>query len=359
MVSRYLLMVFLEGSSPLEKHFSFVVKQSRPEFWFLIERIAFARWKGQRRLREAYYAWWGIPTNSGKSLERASKAERLGPSLTGKRTLKTRTRRSLDLFGVGSWVRARTLVPKKALPVYAGKAIHILQFRRCLFSVMEVIFTLIARGGEMVPVSDRLCEEMLPFWSRCSRWPNSTPGRGSMEWSRAVMPLSTAVACATHLAWAGLVEKKLRGLPLRADSTMISQLRRKEKWLARRCWCSTFWRASEVWKWLWKMLGWKCAMQSWLRKIRTADGCCVGNIRARIFAATSPSSMRGSCGRQWRRSLAWPELWSVVVAHARGWADSPAREATLKMSAVLCSMRPSGSWRWLTTMWPSRSDSGW
>ena len=115
----------------------------------------------QRQLREAY-AWWGIPTNTGKSLQRCKQAERLGALIDGKAgILKTRSKRTLDLVGLGSWIRSQARVAKKALQIYAGKAVHILQFRRCLFCIMDVIFREIAQGGEMVEVGPDLSVEMV------------------------------------------------------------------------------------------------------------------------------------------------------------------------------------------------------
>jgi site-specific DNA-cytosine methylase len=115
----------------------------------------------QRQPREAY-AWWGIPRNTGKSLQRCKQAERLGALIDGKAgILKTRSKRTLDLVGLGSWIRSQGRVAKKALQVYAGKAVHILQFRRCLFCIMDVIFREIAQGGEMVEVGPDLSVEMV------------------------------------------------------------------------------------------------------------------------------------------------------------------------------------------------------
>ena len=115
----------------------------------------------QKRMRQAY-AWLGIPTNSGKALERVSQAERLGALINGEKgILRTKSKRSLDLISLGTWLRSQKMVPKKGLQVYAGKAVHILQFRRCLFSIMEVIFRVIAHGGEEIVMASDLMEEML------------------------------------------------------------------------------------------------------------------------------------------------------------------------------------------------------
>ena len=125
------------------------------------EQLAGSPAEEQKQLRQAY-AWWGIPTDAAKSLERVRQTERLGALIDDEAgVLRTKTKRSLDLFGYGSWIRGCPQVPRKALQVYAGKAVHILQFRRCLFSIMEEIVAMIAHGGEVVTVSDALAEEML------------------------------------------------------------------------------------------------------------------------------------------------------------------------------------------------------
>eukprot|EP00435_Cladocopium_sp_Y103_P047714 s1238_g14.t1 len=108
----------------------------------------------QLRLKQAF-SWWGIPTNAGKAVQRAQEAERLGALLDGRNgVLRTTTRRSLELISLGSWIRQRKEVDRKTLQIYAGKAIHILQFRRCLFSCLEVIFGMIAHGPPRMPVTE-------------------------------------------------------------------------------------------------------------------------------------------------------------------------------------------------------------
>ena len=52
-------------------------------------------------------------------------------------------------------------MPRKAIQIYAGKAFHLLQFRRCLFAVMDAIFRAIAFGGQDVVMTQELCQEML------------------------------------------------------------------------------------------------------------------------------------------------------------------------------------------------------
>ena len=96
--------------------------------------------------------------------------------------LRTKAKRSLDLYGLGSWIRSLKKVPRKALQVYAGKAVHILQFRRCLFSVMEVIFVEIARGAEEIVISGALQQEMLLARGDAASWLSLTSRRGWTLW---------------------------------------------------------------------------------------------------------------------------------------------------------------------------------
>ena len=115
----------------------------------------------QLRLRRAY-EWWGIPTNAGKALERSRCAESLGALLDGEKgLLRVTTKRSLDLMSLGAWLRQKGSFATTALQVYAGKAVHILQFRRCLFSVMQEIFSSIAHSKDRVSATTSLYDEMM------------------------------------------------------------------------------------------------------------------------------------------------------------------------------------------------------
>lgn len=100
----------------------------------------------QEQLRAAY-EWWGIPRNTGKAMQRMREAERLGALIDGRHAvLRVRTQRMLDLMALGAYIRSMRNSTTKALQVWAGKMVHVLQFRRCLFSGLEEIFRVIARG---------------------------------------------------------------------------------------------------------------------------------------------------------------------------------------------------------------------
>ena len=115
----------------------------------------------QAQLRKAY-EWWGIPTNGAKAIERSRHAERLGAVLDGKNgLLRVPTKRSLELMSLGAWLQGQKKVKRVGLQIYAGKAVHILQFRRCLFSVLQEVFKVIAQSQDMVRASTALYDEML------------------------------------------------------------------------------------------------------------------------------------------------------------------------------------------------------
>ena len=115
----------------------------------------------QARMRRAYQ-WWGIPTNGSKALERCRQAERLGAVIDGTNgTLRASTRRGLELVSLGSWIRSQAQVSTKMLQVYAGKAVHILQFRRCLFSCLQELFCEISKPSQYHRLSKAVVNEML------------------------------------------------------------------------------------------------------------------------------------------------------------------------------------------------------
>ena len=143
--------IYLDNTTVIEKVSAAVVEELRglipPE--------------EQARLRRAY-AWWGIPTNPTKALERVQEADRLGALLDGKKgVLRARTQRALDVIALGTYARGMRVTTTKGLQVWAGKVVHLLQFRRCLFSSMEEIFSVISAGRAGQTMTHRLAQEMV------------------------------------------------------------------------------------------------------------------------------------------------------------------------------------------------------
>lgn len=117
--------------------------------------------EAQERLRRAY-EFWGIPRSDAKALNGVARAERLGALIDGEEgVLRGSTERALYNLCLGSWLLSQRWVDRKALQIFAGKEVHTLQFRRPLFSVMDVIWKQIAKGGEQVVLSADTIQEIL------------------------------------------------------------------------------------------------------------------------------------------------------------------------------------------------------
>ena len=115
----------------------------------------------QERLRKAY-THWGIPYSLEKALTRAKSAEKLGAVIHGELgQLRAASRRAAESISLGSWLCERTLVPKKAAQVYAGKEVHTLQFRRPLFCIFDHLWKGIGSSGETMRMNRRIVEEIL------------------------------------------------------------------------------------------------------------------------------------------------------------------------------------------------------
>lgn len=115
----------------------------------------------QSKLRKVY-EWWGIPTNASKALERVRTAERLCALIDGEKgLLRVTTKRCLDLMSLGAWLRRQGSFPTTALQIYASKAVHILQFRRCLFSALQEVFVEVSQNPVEVRGKVPLFDEMM------------------------------------------------------------------------------------------------------------------------------------------------------------------------------------------------------
>ena len=51
---------------------------------------------------------------------------------------------------MGGWLRKQGRFPTTALQIYAGKAVHVLQFRRCLFSILQEVFVQVSQNPSEV-----------------------------------------------------------------------------------------------------------------------------------------------------------------------------------------------------------------
>ena len=131
-----------------------------------VSRKAYEHLKGkapeeQEMLRGAY-RHWGIPTNPDKALERCTTVERLGARIDGKAgVLAGSTTRVLQLMGLGSFLRSQERLSRKQLQIYCGKAVHLIQFRRCLFSYFSEIWKQVGGKRDTFALRRGSLDEML------------------------------------------------------------------------------------------------------------------------------------------------------------------------------------------------------
>ena len=112
-------------------------------------------------LRRAYQ-FWGVPYNMKKATEQVLTSERLGAFLDGEvGRLGVTTKRLLENLSLGLWLLGQRRVSRKSLQVFAGKEVHILQFRRPLFSVYDQIWKLIAGESDWPWLTGDVIDEIV------------------------------------------------------------------------------------------------------------------------------------------------------------------------------------------------------
>ena len=131
-----------------------------------VSRSAFEHLKGkppaEQQLLRGAYRHWGIPTNPDKALERCSTVERLGARIDGKvGILAGSTNRVLQLMGLGCYLRSLERVSRKQMQIYCGKAVHLVQFRRCLFSYLDEIWKQVGGKRDHFALRKGSLDEML------------------------------------------------------------------------------------------------------------------------------------------------------------------------------------------------------
>ena len=117
--------------------------------------------KEQEMLRRAYQ-FWRVPYNIKKVTEQALTTERLGGFLDGDvGRLGVTTKRLLENLSLGIWLLGHRQVTRKMLQVFAGKEVHVLQFRRPLFSVYDRIWKLIAGESDWPWLNVEVIDEIV------------------------------------------------------------------------------------------------------------------------------------------------------------------------------------------------------
>lgn len=90
---------------------------------------------GWQEMMERTYSSLGVPFSQEKASSRELICEKLGAFLDGKNgRLGVTTKRSLDFISLGLFLLSVDKVPTKWVQILLGKYVHVLQFRRPLFS---------------------------------------------------------------------------------------------------------------------------------------------------------------------------------------------------------------------------------
>ena len=117
--------------------------------------------KEQDMMRKAYQ-FWGVPFNTKKATEQVLSTERLGGFLDGEvGRVGVTTKRLLENLSLGLWLLGRRRTSRKSLQVFAGKEVHVLQFRRPLFAIYDKIWKLIAGASDMPWLNEDVVDEIV------------------------------------------------------------------------------------------------------------------------------------------------------------------------------------------------------
>ena len=115
----------------------------------------------QSRARAAY-SRAGWPWAAEKAVEREVQGERLGRFLDGDvGRLGVRSARLLANVSLGLYLIAAVSVPRHSLQIFAGREVHTLEMRRCLFSWYNHLWRRIGSGPGGGPLGDKLAAEIL------------------------------------------------------------------------------------------------------------------------------------------------------------------------------------------------------
>ena len=85
----------------------------------------------QGRLRRGY-SWLGIRVDKEKVLSQCNEVGKLDACINNKNGVpRLSTQKALDMIGLGCYLRGLRSLPKKALQVWAGQAVHVVN-RGCV-----------------------------------------------------------------------------------------------------------------------------------------------------------------------------------------------------------------------------------
>lgn len=109
---------------------------------------------------EAAYREHGVPYSREKASSRELRCEKLGALLDGKRgRLGITTARSLDFISLCIFIMGEEKVPTKWRQIFLGKFVHLVQFRRPIFSMVLHSWERVARFNNGGPLTGKEVDE--------------------------------------------------------------------------------------------------------------------------------------------------------------------------------------------------------
>ena len=131
--------------------------QAFQEFWHLyLDDSTFLEWVSQesdcknspawrpshfQEILHRVYRTWNIPWSEQKSIMREGRATRLGVELDGEEgLLGVHVEKRLELFQLAMHLLGSETISRKAMQIFLGKMVHLMQFRRPAFSFVHALW---------------------------------------------------------------------------------------------------------------------------------------------------------------------------------------------------------------------------
>lgn len=133
------------------------------EEWLQDQRLAGTMEKSTLQLQmEAAYEKLGVPFSADKASVRESRCEKLGALIDGESgRLGVTTARALDFITLVLFIAGRERVPTRWFQIVLGKFVHVVQFRRPLFSMVDVSWRRLQHFHAAGPLSAGKLDEWL------------------------------------------------------------------------------------------------------------------------------------------------------------------------------------------------------
>ena len=160
---------------------------------------------------EAAYRELGVPYSREKASSRELRCEKLGALLDGKRgRLGITTARSLDFISLCIFIMGEERVPTKWRQIFLGKFVHLVQFRRPIFSMVLHSWERVARFNNGGPLTGKEVDEwfllcmVLPMYYGRVTCSDASESGGGVCYSTGLTPLGKLGAFVGRLREVGV-----------------------------------------------------------------------------------------------------------------------------------------------------------